>query len=139
MIFLDTSSTIQILNGNSTLESLINKFDNQKFGITSPSIFELYHGLFKLKYLKKKITELEYKKLYIDLGKFIAQLNIFSLDLNAAKTAAKIHMELKGKGQEIDIFDCLIGAIILTNGFKDIITNNPRHFERIENLVVYSF
>ncbi len=56
MIFLDTSSTIQILNGNHSLKDLIDKFKVESFGITTPSIFELYHGIYKLKLLKKKIS-----------------------------------------------------------------------------------
>lgn len=46
MIFLDTSSAIEILNGNQSLENLI-KSDNKLFAITTPSIFELYHEIFK--------------------------------------------------------------------------------------------
>lgn len=54
MIFLDTSSAIEILNGNHSLEILIKKFDVESFAIYTPSIFELYHGIYKLKLLKKK-------------------------------------------------------------------------------------
>ena len=42
MIFLDTSSAIEILNGAVTLENVLIKFKTDKFGITIPSIFELY-------------------------------------------------------------------------------------------------
>jgi len=139
MIFLDTNIAIQILNGNSSLKELIDKLDTNQFGITTPSIFELYHGIYKVKFLKKKISDKKYKKLLEDLNNFIKQLNIYSLNENAANIGAKIHMQLKGKGQEIDIFDCLIAAIILANRFKEIITNNPKHFQRIEGLELYSF
>ncbi|TFG23431.1 MAG: type II toxin-antitoxin system VapC family toxin [Promethearchaeota archaeon] len=139
MIFLDTSSAIEILNGAVTLEEVLNKFKTDKFGITSPSIFELFLGIYKLKYLKKKISKQEYQRLNGDLKKFINRLETFSLNENAANLGAKIHMKLKGKGQEIDIFDCLISAVILTNEFKEIITNNRKHFEKIEDLIVYSF
>ena len=139
MIFLDTSSAIEILNGDVTLENVLIKFKTDKFGITSPSIFELYLGIYKLKYLKKKISKQEYRRLYEDLEKFINRLDVFSLDENAANLGAKIHMQLKGKGQEIEIFDCLIAAIIITNEFKEVITNNRKHFEKIKGLVVHSF
>lgn len=49
MIFLDTSSAIEILNGNQSLENLIKQFDGQLLAIITPSIFELYHGIYKLK------------------------------------------------------------------------------------------
>ncbi len=139
MIFLDTSSAIKILNGAVLLDNVLIKFKTDKFGITSPSIFELYLGIYKLKYLKKKISKQEYRKLYEDLEKFINRLNIFSLDENSANLGAKIHMQLKGKGQEIGIFDCLIASIIITNEFKEIITNNQKHFEKIEGLILHTF
>ena len=139
MIFLDTSSIIEILNGNNSLENLINKFKENSFGITTPSIFELYHGIYKLNLLKKKISKQKYNELLNDLEQFINQLTIFSLDEIAANLAAKIHIQLKSKGQEIDIFDCLIAAIILTNNFNEIITQNQKHFEKIEKLKIYSF
>ena len=47
MIFLDTSSAIEILNGNQSLENLIKQFDHELFAITTPSLFELYHGIYK--------------------------------------------------------------------------------------------
>jgi predicted nucleic acid-binding protein len=139
MIFLDTSSAIQILNGNPSIREAYEKFDTNNFGITTPSIFELYTGIYKVKYLKKKISKQRYEKIVEDLELLVKQLNVYSLDEKAANLGAKIHMQLKGKGQEIDVFDCLIAAIIITNGFKEIITNNQKHFERIKGLVLYSF
>jgi predicted nucleic acid-binding protein len=47
-------------------------------------------------------------------------LEVFLLDQNPANYAAKLHMQLKGKGQEVDIFDLLIAFIILTNNFKKL-------------------
>lgn len=139
MLFLDTSAAIQILSGNSSLENLIDRLNINEFGITTPSIFELYHGIYKLKFLKKNISNQKFEKLSKELETFIKQFNIYSLTENAANVGAKIHMQLKGKGQEIDIFDCLIAAIVISSGFKEIITNNQDHFQRIEGLVLYSF
>jgi predicted nucleic acid-binding protein len=139
MLFLDTSAAIQILSGNSSLENLIDRLNINEFGITTPSIFELYHGIYKLKFLKKNISNQKFEKLSKELETFIKQFNIYSLTENAANVGAKIHMQLKGKGQEIDIFDCLIAAIVMSSGFKEIITNNQDHFQRIEGLVLYSF
>lgn len=139
MIFLDTSSAIEILNGNQSLENLIKQFDNELFAITTPSIFELYHGIYKLKYLKQKISKQKYVELCNDLEGFINQLRVFSLNEIPANFAAKLHLQLKAKGQEIDVFDCLIAAIIITNNYKIIFTDNKKHFERIKQLEVHSF
>lgn len=139
MIFLDTSSAIEILNGNQSLQHLIKQFDNELFAITTPSIFELYHGIYKLNYLKKKISKQKYNELRNDLEGFINQLRIFSLNEIAANFAAKLHLQLKEVGQEIDVFDCLIAAIIISHDYKKIITGNKKHFERIKQLEVHSF
>ncbi len=139
MIFLDTSSAIQILNGNPSIGEANEKFDTSQFGITTPSIFELYNGIYKVKYLKKKISKQKYKKIHEDLEILVKQLNIYPLDERAANLGAKIHMQLKGKGQEIEIFDCLIASIIITNEFKEIITNNQKHFEKIKGLILHTF
>ncbi|MGQ4875526.1 MAG: type II toxin-antitoxin system VapC family toxin [Promethearchaeia archaeon] len=136
--FLDTSSAIKILRGEKLFDEVIEAFDTRNFGITAPSIFELYHGIYKLRFLKKKISKSVYEKLKEDLRNFIDQLNIFPLDGKAANFGAKIYIELKNKGQEINAFDCLIAAIIIINGFKEIITGNKKHFERIEGLKIYS-
>lgn len=63
MLFLDTSAAIQILSGNSSLENLIDRLNINEFGITTPSIFELYHGIYKLKFLKKNISNQKFEKL----------------------------------------------------------------------------
>ena len=139
MIFLDTSSAIEILKGNHSLENHIEKFNSKSFAITSPSIFELYHGIYKLYFLKQKISKQKYNELLNDLEGLINQLRVLSLDEKAANFAAKLHLQLKARGQEIDVFDCLIAAIIVTNEYKKIISKNTKHFKRIEKLEVYSF
>ena len=53
MIFLDTSACIDILRGSCTLENFHVRFRSGTFAISSPTIFELHNGVYKLKYLKK--------------------------------------------------------------------------------------
>ncbi len=139
MIFIDTNIAIEILNGNNTLDDLITKLSSDKIGITSPSIVELYYGLYKLKYIKKELSKSKFNELSFDLEQLIKELNCFSLDLKSAILGAKLYMKLRGKGQEIDIFDCLIAAIIISNDYKKLVTNNQKHFKRFEELELISF
>jgi predicted nucleic acid-binding protein len=136
MIFLDTDVCIEILSGKQQFKNLIEVLGTAQFGITAPSIFELYHGLYKLKYLKKDVAPRKFEKLLHDLNAFINRLNIFPLTENSAEMSAQLHMQLKGAGQEIDIFDCLIAGIILANDFTQILTYNIDHFERIPVLAL---
>ncbi|MBN1215286.1 MAG: type II toxin-antitoxin system VapC family toxin [Candidatus Lokiarchaeota archaeon] len=139
MIFIDTNIAIEILNGNNTLDDLITKLSSDKIGITSPYIVELYYSLYKLKYIKKELSKSKFNELSFDLEQLIKELNCFSLDLKNAILGAKLYMKLKGKRQEIEIFDCLIAAIIISNDYQKLVINNQKHFKRFEELELISF
>jgi predicted nucleic acid-binding protein len=85
------------------------------------------------------VSNQKYTHLHDDLDAFIEQLRVFFLSETSAKYAAKLHVQLQSKSQEIDVFDCLIAAIIITNDYKIIITKNKKHFMRIGLLKVLSF
>jgi len=139
MIFIDTNIAIQILNGYNTLDDLINQLDSDEIGITAPSIVDLYYGLYKLKYLKKDLSKSKFNKLSVDLEQFIKELRCFSLNLKSAILGAEYHMKLRGKGEEVEVFDCLITAIIISNDYQKLVTNNQIHFKRFEGLELISF
>lgn len=139
MIFIDTNIAIKILNDNDSIEILVDKYGQNEFAISTPSIFELFHGIYKLKYLKKDLSLKKYKTIKNGLKRLIKELHVFILDLDSADLGAKLFMQLKSEGKEIDVFDCLITAIILSNGFNELITNNQRHFKRFKKLNLFSF
>lgn len=138
MIFIDTNIAIQILNGHDTLDDLINQLSSDKIGITTPSIAELYYGLYKLKYIKKDLSKSKFNELSIDLEQLIKELSCFSLDSKSAILGAKFYMKLRGRGEEVEIFDCFIAAIIISNDYMKLVTNNQRHFKRFEALELIS-
>lgn len=139
MIFIDTNIAIQILNGQNTLDDLINQLSSDKIGITTPSVVELYYGLYKLKYIKKELSKRRFLKLSTDLEELIKELNCFNLDLGSAVLGAKYFMKLRGKGEEVGIFDCLIAAIIISNDYLKLVTNNQKHFKKFNRLELISF
>lgn len=55
------------------------------------------------------------------------------------KRAATIAAKLDATGERIDQFDCLIAAVILSHGYSKIMTNNKKHFLRIEGLTVITY
>lgn len=134
MIFIDTNIAIEILNGNTSLNDLFIQLSSEKIGITTPSIVELYYGLYKLKYLKKELSKGKYLQLSHDLEQLVKELSCFSLDIKSSILGAEYYMKLKGQGQEVEIFDCLIAAVIRSNDYDKLVTNNQRHFERFKGL-----
>lgn len=64
-----------------------------------------------------------------------AGMKILPFDLGCAEQAAKIYKNLKEKGLLIEAEDLLIGATALQHRLT-LVSNNRRHFERIEGLLL---
>ncbi len=135
MIFLDTSACIDYLNGNKELKKVIEDQEDL-IHITSITIYEMNIGFERT---KRKITEQRYKQLYKPWLEFISSMEIFALGYKEAERAAEIYDTLESQGQRIDDNDILIAGIMLTNGIKQLITKNVKHFERIEDIEIIKY
>ena len=60
-------------------------------------------------------------------------VNIVGFDAKAAYVCGRIRAELEWKGMPLDLADLEIAAIAIANDFT-LISNNLRHFERIQRL-----
>ena len=58
---------------------------------------------------------------------------------NEYSAAAAIEDNEDLKGVKIGKLDILIAAIILVNGYDEILTNNVSHYENIEELTIYTY
>ena len=130
MIALDTSAIIDLFKGSSNLRAQLEK-TKEPFVVTILSYLELMFGID----YKNKMSKIE-ERYYDD---FFNSFMVLNLTQEACKKAAQIHRELEAKGITIEQFDCTIAAIILTNGVKEIITGNKKHFEAIKELNVISY
>jgi len=139
MIFLDTSVCIDILRGNTVLADLLDQYEEEFFGITILSVFELELGLYRAQLQKQPLSKQILTKYEADLNELLGQLVQFSLEENSARQSAQIYAKLKRNGLESQPFDCLIAGVIFANGFNEIITGNPAHFRNIENLIVHEY
>ncbi len=135
MILLDTSACIDYLNGNKELKKVIEDQEDL-IHITSITIYEMNIGFERT---KRKISEQRYKQLYKPWLEFISSMEIFALGYKEAERAAEIYETLESQGQRIDDNDILIAGIMLTNGIKQLITKNVRHFERIEGIELIKY
>ncbi len=135
MILLDTTACIDYLNGNKELKKVIEDQEDL-IHITSITIYEMNIGFERT---KRKITEQRYKQLYKPWLEFISSMEIFALGYKEAERAAEIYDTLESQGQRIDDNDILIAGIMLTNGIKQLITKNVKHFERIEDIEIIKY
>ncbi len=136
MIFFDSDICIDILHEIYLLTSFTETFSsNERFAITSLTVFELYMGYYKLKFRKNKLNAINLAKERKNIQQLIQGLYIFPLNDKAAQKAAKLFRKLEASGKELDPFDCLIAAVILSNGYSKILTRKIHHFKRIDGII----
>ena len=124
---LDTNIISYILNGNITLSTRLNAAINPNNKVVIPLMvyYEARRGLLANNATNKLNS----------FDKLCARLNIDNLTIADMKTAAKIYAERKLKGKTIYDADLLIAAQCLTNGYT-LVTNNVKHFESIDGLII---
>jgi predicted nucleic acid-binding protein len=140
MIIIDTDIAINIIHASLDMDDMAKIIEPEsKIAITSPSMYELYFGLYRMEYRRKNKPSMERiaseKKAIDHLEKILIHIPFNNKD---ARLGAQIFNELLSKGEEIDIFDCMISAIVLRQKECKILTNNREHFKRIRNLEIIS-
>jgi len=73
-----------------------------------------------------------------DGERFLDPFPQLPVTMQVARTGSRIRRELRQKGEMIGDFDILIAATALEAG-QIMVTDNARHFERIEGLVVEAY
>lgn len=121
---LDTDTCIYWLNGNKTVEDKIINAGFQNVAITIITVCELYYGAYKSSKANENL------QLIHDL---LAEIHIENISSNVAETYGKVKVKLEKDGNVIDDADLLIASIALSKG-ATLVTNNLKHFKRIENL-----
>jgi predicted nucleic acid-binding protein len=118
---LDTDVIVNILRGTQPLDSFLALVP---FGVSTTMItlMELYYGAYK--------TGKEERIALVDsVDKSITVMDISEDDV---KLAGKIMAGLEREGRKVDFRDVVIGAICINNELI-LITNNVKHFERMES------
>ncbi len=128
---LDTDFIVNFLRGekkNIEIMRHIIEDENSKLFTTTINIYELTKGCFKSKNFDKNFSLIK------ELKKNITILNF---DEDSALIAAEIFEDLEKKGTKINESDILIAGICLKNNFI-LLTENIKHFNKIEGLEIYN-
>jgi predicted nucleic acid-binding protein len=138
MIFIDTNIAIGLIHKLFPLEKIQPLLDtSERIAITSITMYELYYGLFNMennKNAKKSLQAIQTEKKAINQLK--NSIDIVEMNDQAAYRAAEIFHRLRGEGQTVEEFDCMIAGIVLSTGSSKIITNDAEHFSRIPEIHV---
>lgn len=87
---------------------------------------EVYEGIYRFENEKREQLEENFQD-------FLGGIQILNVDENIARVFAEQRARLRRENKLIDNFDLLIGSTALYYNLE-LLTNNIKHFERIENL-----
>ena len=119
---LDTDTISYYLRGS---QSVKNKFLQHQYELASTTInyAELMYGL------KKR----DNKKYLPKIEMIFDNIKVYAFDKKSASIFSTLKSDMQRKGTVVADMDLMIASIALANGEK-LISNNLKHFSKIENL-----
>ena len=125
---VDTDWVIHALHGNLAVIRRLEEMTDEGIGISVISTAELYQGVF-----------------YSDnpqanealLLEFLSGYDVVQVDDDICRLFARERGRLKAAGTPISDLDLLIGCTAMRHGLV-LLSNNRRHFERLEGLNIIS-
>lgn len=124
---LDTNIVTAFLKDNPKVVNKVSDYldEHDKLTISIITYYEILRGLKEIK--NKKKLDLFYE--------MVESTEIIIFTVEVMDKASDIYLELKKKGKLIEDADILVAASAMTNNLV-LITDNEKHFHRIERLGV---
>ena len=125
---VDTDWSIDYFNGVSEVVDRLNQLMIVGVGMSVITLLELYNGIHGAR--DPRLSRMNIENL-------LDAVEVVPLDEPACRLFDEIRERLRSAGNIIPDNDLLIGATALSRGLT-VLTNNRRHFERIESLNIIS-
>ena len=123
MRLLDSNTLIHYLQGREPVVKRMQRASPRDLRLPSVVAYELAYGTLKSRSDRRKQV----------METVFASLAQAPFDAAAASEAARIRVELEGRGETIGPLDLMIAATALSLG-ATLVTNNTREFSRIAGL-----
>ena len=124
MYLLDTDTIIYNLKGHDAVAKNLREHIHDPIKISVVTLMELYYGAYKSQ--KKEANLAKVRSLE-------NSLEIVPLDRESAEVFGIYKSKLEKGGTPLDDFDLILASCALTHNMT-LVTNNIRHFERVEGL-----
>ena len=108
------------------LKKKIGKIGIYSFSISNATLAELYFGAYNSRNVSTNIKRIE---------TFKKNLMVYSDSDTSAEAFGRFKSKLRAQGKMIEDFDILIASIAFANECI-LVTNNPSHFERIDEIKI---
>ena len=126
MYLLDTDTIIYNFKGNEAIKKNLKLHLEDPLKISVITLMELYFGAYKS------------EKVNINLAKIRTLENTFEIietNKNSAETYGMLKASLEKAGTPLDDFDLIIASCALAHNLT-LVTNNVKHFNRIEGMKI---
>ena len=128
-VVLDTSVLIEAERRGFEIDKFTENREDEIFGLSVITVAELLHGVHRADSTKRRLKRSAYVEKVIEL------FPIYVFEISIARIYAELWSDLSKKGLQVGAHDLIIGSTALSLGFS-VVTNNIRHFERIEGLKI---
>ena len=126
MYLLDTDTVIYILKGDPVAEANLKKHIHDSIKMGTITLMELYYGAYKSQKVTSNIAKIKNLE---------NVLEIIPVGEEVAEIFGREKVRLEKEGAPLDDFDLVVGCCALAHNLT-LVTNNVRHFKRIEGLQV---
>ncbi len=126
MYLLDTSIVIYALKGDEAVTSQVDRHRLDPMLLSVVSLMELFYGAHKSQRTRSNLAKVR---------RLERAFEVLSLSSETADTFGELKAHLELRGTPLDDFDLAIAATALSHNLV-LVTNNEKHFKRIEGLAV---
>ena len=124
MYLLDTDTIIYSLKGNKNIEKKLALHRYQTMKISIITLMELYYGAYKSQQVSNNLTKVRLIE---------ATFEVIPVKTESIGFFAQTKAELEQQGNRIDDFDLIIASCAIAYNLT-LVSNNTKHFQRIEGL-----
>ena len=123
---VDSDILIYFLKKHPQVTQKFEATDSDQIGTTIINYAELLFGAYNSAKVQQNLSNIK---------SFLETISIINFDKNAGEIFAQLKTNLRKSGKVIADLDLIIASICLSNDFI-LVTNNTKHFSRIEELKI---
>ena len=124
MFLLDTDTIIYSMKGNANVQKNVREYSDAPLSISVITLMELYYGAGKSQRVAANLAKIKTLEQAIE---------VIPVGLESTEIFGLLKANLEVVGKRMDDFDLIIAACALANNLT-LVTNNMKHFQRIEGL-----
>ena len=125
---VDTDWVVHYVNGHAGIVERLDALKREGLGLSVVSLAELYEGI---------LYSADPSRSETGLNDFLRVVTLVGIDTEICRSFGRERGRLRAERTLIADFDLLIGATALRHNLV-LLSNNRRHFERIEGLQIES-